>query len=162
MTRSFCFAVAALCALGLAPRPAVAAESAHASDANFRCLALTVYFEARSESARDQKGVAHVVLNRRESERFPDSICAVVQEGGEYGSCQFSWYCDGASDRPKEQEAWEEAQRHARAVLSGEAPDPTDGATYYHLETVSPAWADDFTRTVKIDRHVYYRDDGEV
>ena len=61
------------------------------------CIALNVYYEARSEPLESQVGVAHVVLNRVASDKFPDDACSVVYQGLEKGRgrCQFSWYCDG-------------------------------------------------------------------
>ena len=45
------------------------------------CLALAIYFEARSEPVVGQLAVAQVVLNRVVDERHPDNICDVVMEG---------------------------------------------------------------------------------
>ena len=42
------------------------------------CLALNVYFEARSEDVVGQYAVAEVTLNRVASDRFPDTVCDVV------------------------------------------------------------------------------------
>ena len=44
------------------------------------CIALNVYYEARSEPLEGQYAVAHVVLNRVASPRFPDDACTVVQQ----------------------------------------------------------------------------------
>ncbi len=45
------------------------------------CIALNVYYEARSEPLEGQYAVAHVVLNRVASPRFPDDACTVVRQG---------------------------------------------------------------------------------
>ena len=39
------------------------------------CLALNVYFEARSEDLASQYAVAEVTLNRVASPDFPDDVC---------------------------------------------------------------------------------------
>jgi spore germination cell wall hydrolase CwlJ-like protein len=44
------------------------------------------------------RAVASVIFNRVADQRFPNSVCGVVQEGGESPPCQFSWWCDGKSD----------------------------------------------------------------
>ena len=66
------------------------------------CIALNVYFEARSDNMSGQYAVAHVVLNRVASGRWPDDVCSVVHQGYEKGKfkCQFTWYCDGKPDDP--------------------------------------------------------------
>ena len=66
------------------------------------CLAQNIYFEARSEPVAGMLAVGHVVLNRVASDRFPDTVCKVIRQGGERRRhrCQFSWWCDGRSDKP--------------------------------------------------------------
>ena len=65
-------------------------------DTELECLAQNIYFESRSETTSGKRAVAHVVLNRVSSKRFPSTICDVVQQGGsKLNRCQFSWWCDG-------------------------------------------------------------------
>lgn len=125
------------------------------------CLALAVYFEARSQPLLGQLAVAQVVLNRVESERFPDTICEVVYQGGEHRrwQCHFSWYCDGLSDTPYEELAWEVAQLVASAALDGTRHAPLDGATHYHAEYVAPTWSDRMTFIVQIGEHLFYTEE---
>ena len=42
------------------------------------CLALNVYFEARNQPLTGQIAVTQVVMNRVESEYYPDDVCEVV------------------------------------------------------------------------------------
>ena len=60
-------------------------------DRELECLALNVYFEARSEPSEGQLAVAYTTLNRVADTQFPDSVCEVVQQGGEakLHKCQF-------------------------------------------------------------------------
>ena len=67
-------------ALLLAPAAAISAEGL-SEDA--RCLALSMYWEAKDEGREGMRAVGAVVLNRRAHEEFPDTPCAVVREGGE-------------------------------------------------------------------------------
>ena len=79
-----------------------------------KCLADNMYFEARNQGTAGITAVSNVVLNRVKSEMYPNTICEVVRQGphreswrkdGTYHPvkhrCQFSWYCDGLSDKPK-------------------------------------------------------------
>lgn len=122
------------------------------------CLALNVYHEARSEDMMGKYAVALVVMNRVEHDRFPDTVCGVVTQrrGNSLHRCQFSWYCDGKSDRPRNEHAWAEAQMIARDVLNEEVDDITHGALFYHADYVSPYWADEFTETVTYGTHIFY------
>lgn len=101
----------------------------------FLCLALNVYHEARHLGRAEQLAVAHVVLNRVADGAFPDTVCGVVAEGGEFGGCQFSWFCDGTDVSPRNTRAWAVAEDVAGSVESVE--DPTGGALYYHANWLS-------------------------
>ena len=123
------------------------------------CLALNVYHEARSDSMLGQYAVAHVVMNRVQSDRYPDNVCDVVHQGYSKGKhkCQFSWYCDGKPDTPTEHRAWALASLVAYDVMIGTVPDVTDGATHYHATYVKPYWADHYTKTVQHGSHIFYK-----
>lgn len=124
------------------------------------CLALNIYFEARGEPDVGKVAVAHVVMNRVLSERFPDTVCEVVQQGGESQRyrCQFTWWCDGLSDTPRSKEDWQRSSEIALAVYWGQTQDPTGGAKWYHADYVKPAWRKDFVLGPKIGRHLFYTD----
>jgi len=129
-----------------------------AIDAELRCLALNIYHEARSQSEIGQEAVAAVTLNRVKSKSFPGSVCKVVKQGGQKRNrCQFSWWCDGKSDRATEREAWKKALEIGRESLLGIRDDPTHGALFYHAKRVRPRWSRKFYRTAKIDDHIFYR-----
>jgi N-acetylmuramoyl-L-alanine amidase len=105
------------------------------------CLALNVYHEAKNQSFVGQVAVAQVVMNRVEDNRYPNNICDVVKQGLTYkwkptfpikNRCQFSWYCDGKSDKPREPKAWRDAMHVANGVYNGHLDDLVEGATHYH------------------------------
>ena len=125
-----------------------------------RCLALTVYFEARGEPDLGKAAVAHVVLNRVSDGRFPDSICKVVRQGGQQTRyrCQFTWWCDGLSDTPRKGPDWELTKTMARKVFWGYSEDPTKGALWYHADYVQPRWASAYQKTSKIGQHIFYNE----
>lgn len=131
-------------------------------DAEWECLTQALYFEARGESLQGQIAVAEVILNRRDSGQYPDSVCGVVQQGtGEKHRCQFSYFCDGLSDEPRDRDSWNSLGRVARAMLDGAPRELTQGALFYHTKAVDPHWNDAFTQTASIGAHLFYAD-GEV
>jgi N-acetylmuramoyl-L-alanine amidase len=138
---------------------AVTVRSASAAaDEEIECLAMTIYHEARGESERGQLAVGHVVVNRARSGLFPTSVCDVVRQGGsQRNRCQFSWWCDGRSDRPRDQAALRESLWLAEEIYYGCTVDPTAGALWYHSTAVRPSWAKSFGRGRRIERHVFYR-----
>ncbi len=121
------------------------------------CLALAMYWEARGEGDRGMLAVGSVVLNRVESQYFPNSVCGVVYEGGETPPCQFSWWCDGKSDRPRNQTQWQAALNAADKLLSDQAHDPTGGALFFLSASVRSSFHSSRQRTARIGNHVFYR-----
>lgn len=126
------------------------------------CLALNIYFEARGEPDLGKIAVAHVVLNRVADRRFPSTVCDVVRQGGEdeLHRCQFSWWCDGQSDRPRDTRSWDAVKTVAQKVYWGFSDDPTYGALWYHADSVSPSWGKVFQPGPKIGQHQFYGDDA--
>ena len=131
---------------------------AASGSAEWECLAEALYFEARGETVKGQFAVAEVVLNRVDSARYPDSVCAVVRQGtGKRYQCQFTYTCDGHDERIRERKAWERVGKVARLMLDGAPRALTEGATHYHTKAVSPRWARSFPRTATIGVHHFYR-----
>ena len=131
------------------------------------CLAMNIYHEARGEPIEGQIAVAQVTVNRANHSYFPDSVCEVVHQARYDGrgnpirhQCQFSWYCDGRSDRIQDQEAYSVALNIADWVLRGEEDDPTNGAVFYHAEWVNPSWASKVDEETQIGIHIFYTWDG--
>lgn len=136
-----------------------------------RCLALNIYWETRNSNLADKFAVADVVLNRVESSSYPDTICEVVhqaelsqwylQRGKKVpikNRCQFSWYCDGKSDVPQEEDAWEESKLVAFQVFYyNRFKGISEGALMYHATYVNPLWAKDYQLVGTIGKHKYYR-----
>ncbi len=126
--------------------------------ASLDCLALNIYHEARGEPLEGKIAVGQVVMNRVGDPDFPAGVCEVVKQGGERprDRCQFSWWCDGLSDRPDDAGAWEDSKGLAGKILAGGLEDPTRGALWYHADQVTPDWQLDIVRQSKIGRHVFY------
>jgi len=124
------------------------------------CVALAIYFEARGEPDAGQIAVAHVIRNRIEDPRYPDNACDVVKQGYYWNvnpirnMCQFSFYCDGKPEDPRDEQAWRDAIYIVH--LSGLIPDITGGATHYHSTKVFPEWAYTGQVTANIHKHVFY------
>ena len=130
-------------------------------EAALMCLALNVYFEARNDSMVGQYAVAQVVMNRVQSSKFPNDVCSVVKQSRNDGTCQFSWYCDGKSDQPKNERVYNRLVSFSRHILSNiintKQIDITDGALFYHANYVSPSWSKTKQKTTEIGVHVFYR-----
>tara|TARA_B100001173_G_scaffold209573_1_gene180823 strand:- start:2742 stop:3398 length:657 start_codon:yes stop_codon:yes gene_type:complete len=151
-------------------------------DVQALCMALNIYYESRSDNLAGQYAVADVVLNRMHDDRYPNTVCDVVRQGPVRESwktkqhedlpdheriynpirnmCQFSWYCDGKSDDPKDETGWAQAQYVAGAIMySGKYRGITEGATHYHATYVKPKWRLDrgMNHIGRVGSHIFYR-----
>lgn len=120
-------------------------------DPELRCLAGAVYFESRGESLSGQLAVAHVVINRAESGRFPTSLCGVVHQPS-----QFSFVRGGKMPAIRESSTlWSNAVAIAKIARDGSWKNQAPGALFFHARHVSPGWRK--TRIAQIDNHIFYR-----
>lgn len=151
-------------------------------DQEATCMAMNIYHEARSDNLAGQYAVADVTLNRVHDDRYPNTICKVVMEGKMKESwktkqdpdllesdrkyipvrnmCQFSWWCDGKSDTPKDETGWAQAQYVANAAIyTTKFRGLTEGSTHYHATYVKPKWISDrgMNHTGRIGSHIFYR-----
>ncbi|MFI0396832.1 cell wall hydrolase [Paracoccus jiaweipingae] len=121
------------------------------SSRELQCMTEALYFEARGEPRAGQRAVAEVILNRVDSGRFPDNVCGVVNQRG-----QFS-YTIGGSRKIRNKSAYMRVRAVAMEALSGAPRSLTNGATYFHTPQVRPSWSRRFTRTTRIGSHIFYR-----
>jgi len=123
------------------------------------CLALNIYYEARSEPPYGQLAVGQVVMQRVESPRHPDSVCEVVYQGGEaLWKCHFSWYCDSKSDIPRDKQAWQDALYMAEIVANGARIEALEGVLHYHSNEIQPPWwTASMTHISTIGNHEFWK-----
>ncbi|MEM1383792.1 MAG: cell wall hydrolase [Pseudomonadota bacterium] len=127
-------------------------------DAEWRCMTEALYFEARGERLIGQVAVAEVILNRVDSRRYPDSICAVVRQGMQRkNACQFSYNCDGLKNHIANRKAYEAVGKVAWVMMEGRPRLLTGKATHYHATYVNPDWASRLVHTARIGTHLFYR-----
>jgi len=138
-------------------------------DRQRNCLAENIYHEAMGESELGQRAVAYSTINRTNDPRYADNICDVVHQAvlDKKGNpvrnkCQYSWYCDGKSDKIEDEEAYARALAVATIVINtyGNSFDPTMGATMYHTDEVKPKWRKSFSKTTEIENHIFYKVEG--
>ena len=140
-----------------------------ASDENGHavCLAMNIYFEAGNQPLAGKVAVAQVVLNRMEHSAYGDTVCDVVYQARWRENwkgnmvpirhqCQFSWFCDGKSDEPKDSKTWEECLSIAQSFIKEpNAIDITECAMWYHADYILPYWAEHLNETVYINNHIF-------
>lgn len=111
-------------------------------------LTLNVYHEARSEPEIGQVAVALVTLNRAHEQKRP--IKEIVQE-----PYQFSWTFQKKSYIPDDPKAFLACMKSVYIALHSN--DFTQGATHYHLDTITPYWSRDYTYLEQYGSHKFYK-----
>jgi len=147
------------------------------------CLSTNIFFESRGEPLIGQIAVAQVVRNRVKNNNFPDTYCKVITEGPIKESwktrqhkylkmderiyypiknkCQFSWYCDGRSDKIKlynksSKDLWKTSI--ATSMLVYFNLDRTligNSLHYYAHKKVYPFWAKKVKNKIIIGNHTF-------
>lgn len=127
-------------------------------------LIRTIAFEASGESDDGKAAVAHVILTRKRSGKWGDTIKDVVTHPWQFES----WMTKRAEMESLDVEdyRYRRAAQIADAVLSGQISDPTTGATHFLNPTVVrerrgtslPSWATG--GGLSIGRHTFYAPDA--
>jgi spore germination cell wall hydrolase CwlJ-like protein len=123
-------------------------------------LVRTIAFEAADEADEGKAAVAHVILNRKRIGGWGDNIKDVVTH-----PWQFEPWMTRRTEMEKlspDDPRYQDAARIADAVLTGQTPDPTAGATHFLNPTVVrqrrggslPSWARGEGQP--IGRHTFY------
>ena len=122
-------------------------------DQQTNCLATAVYFEARGESLEGQLAVAHVVMNRASSGRYPPDWCSVVKQ-----PAQFSFVRHGEFPQADtNSEAWKKAEAIAELAAYNVVPSVGTDVLWYHADYVAPAWRHGLQEVEQIGAHIFYR-----
>lgn len=122
--------------------------------AEYRCMVMALYFEARGESKTGIHAVANVIMNRVKHKRFPGTVCGVVLQKHKK-LCQFSWNCDGKPDHVSTSGVDLKIREIAfAAVVTKDLRDITGGALFFHSKDV-PDWGG-LNKTREIGNHHFY------
>ena len=100
-----------------------------ASAADINCMARAMYFESNRSSRDGMIAVGSVVMNRVQSDDFPNDVCAVVSQKNQFAP--------GLMTKTMSGQAQALAVASATAVLSGERHPNVGSARFFHA-----AWYD--------------------
>lgn len=138
------------------PAPASAADEQPAalavSEAELDCMAKVVHHEAANQPREGQLAVAQLIMNRVESPRFPDTICGVVNQPGQFFNT--------ASYNPRHDgKRWKVALDVSREAIAGVTADVVPGALFYHATylTSPPRFFRTRARAGVLGDHIFYR-----
>ena len=126
-------------------------RSSDPGSAELECLAVGVYFEAKSEPLIGQLAVGEVIANRAKSGRFASSYCGVLKQRGQFSFVRGGrWPAVARSGRQ-----WQNAVAIAKIVDRDLKNSAADKALFFHARRVSPGWK--LKRVATIGNHVFYR-----
>ncbi len=122
----------------------------------------TVFCEASNRSGAARRGVAHAIVNRRKLQTwFGKTDAEVVLRYHQFSE----WNGDPADNRNLLRVAdasdndlilMDSLDAYEEAVAG--YPDPTDGATHFHDDSIAPpAWTVGAVKTCQIDSLIFYK-----
>ena len=101
-----------------------APESRGTSRDDMNCMMRAIYFEANRSSRDGMVAVGSVVMNRVESEKYPDTVCGVVSQKNQFAP--------GVMTRKMNSPVLPDVQEAASAVLRGERHPLVQNAKFFH------------------------------
>jgi len=106
-----------------------ATSSTHAATSGYsardkECMARAMFFESHRSSRAGMIAVGTVVMNRVDSPRYPDSVCAVVGQKNQFAP--------GVMSRAMNSPALPDVEEAAVAVLRGERHPEVHTAKFFH------------------------------
>jgi N-acetylmuramoyl-L-alanine amidase len=127
-------------------------RSSEPGSRELECLAVGIYFEAKSEPLIGQLAVGEVIANRADSGgRFPSTYCGVLLQRGQFSFIRGrSWPAVKRNSRQ-----WQNAVAIAKIVDQDLKDSAADKALFFHARYVSPRWR--LKRVASIGNHVFYR-----
>ncbi|MFD1881961.1 cell wall hydrolase [Paracoccus pacificus] len=90
------------------------------------CMERAMFFESNRSSRDGLIAVGSVVMNRVESEKFPNTVCGVVGQKNQFAP--------GVMTRKMNSKALPEVREAARAVLAGERHPLIGNAMFFHAQ----------------------------
>lgn len=114
-------------------------------------LARVIYTESRGTSFKSMQMVGEVILNRVESLNFPDSICDVALQSGQFKLLSHI----------KEKDQWELSLFIADSLIKGTIPYIDNNAVYF-LKRGSklPKWVTKVEKVAVIGNQIFYADNS--
>jgi spore germination cell wall hydrolase CwlJ-like protein len=124
--RAIIFLCGALALAACEPSPAETAPPPPEPAArDVDCMARAMYFESFQSSRDGLIAVGSVVMNRVESDAYPDDVCQVVSQRNQFAP--------GVMTRPMVSTAAANVRAAARAVLTGERHPQIGRAQFFHV-----------------------------
>lgn len=128
------------------PSPGPSSSGSSGGDKDFELLARAIHAEARGEPYEGQVAVGAVILNRVESNEFPNTVREVI-----YAPGQFTSVSDGQINLTPNETSY----RAAKDALAGK--DPSKGALFFYNPKTARtlSWLRTRPTTVQIGNHVF-------
>lgn len=127
-----------------------AQDVSESMDRELKCLAAGIYFEAKGEPLAGQLAVAEVILNRSNSGRYPNSVCSVITQPG-----QFSFVRRGKIPKAPSNAQWRRALAVAQVAEKNLWESHVSDAMFFHASYVNPRWKR--ARVGQVGNHIFYR-----
>lgn len=133
--------------------PSFAISEGSKTNYQIDCLARAMYHEAQAEPIKGIQAIGNVVINRKNSKQFGNTLCEVVYEKNQFSGIRKRKITNWKS--------YNKIYKIAEMTYISNS-DVTKGSTYFHNQKVKPRWAYRMQKTITIGNHSFYRDNHKV
>lgn len=131
---------------------------------SLQCHTTNLYYEARGESKAGMKAIAAVVINRKNSGKYPKNDCMVIFQNKQFSWTQQQKFKDiqkllqgdisdlTDKDRQAYQQAVITAQTPVKELLKG----LPKGTLWYHARYANPRWSEKMKLVKVVGSHKFY------
>jgi hypothetical protein len=133
-------------------------------------MARMVMMESGGEPDEGQRGVASVILNRAQSGRYGDGIYGVITRKSQFEPWGNAKTRAAMMAVPTDSPRYQRAMANTMAMVNGDAPDPTNGATHFLNKATSTqrgdsamaagGWGRTGADQIQIGRHTFMKADA--
>lgn len=120
-------------------------------DQHLECMTKVVLHEAANQPRSGQLAVAQLIMNRVGKPKFGDSVCAVVNQPGQF-------FRTATYNPRRDSQRWATALEVSRQAMAGHGDQIVPGAYFYHAASQAP---NRFFRTRQristVGDHIFYR-----
>ena len=101
-----------------------------------KCLSEMAYYEARGQGAHGIKVVNDVIINRMNSNEFPDGVCANFKKHKQYSTAKMA---GGRKDKELYKKISEQVESEYAKYRLGDWQDSTSGSLYFNSNGSRPS-----------------------
>lgn len=109
------------------------------------CMALAIHHESRGESITGQAAVGYTIINRTKNKGFPETICKVIHQKGQFGFIVKKLKIRNFKE-------FEVSKKVAIQIINGKIRNPIGNRLYFSRKQIFKT----SNKPIRIGKHVFF------